>query len=313
MRPVLIVNPNSAGGQTRRRWPQLEAEIRDVLGELEVRFTERTGHATELARAALAEGAEQLIAMGGDGTVNEVVNGFFDEAGRPAPGSERAAFGILPAGTGGDFVKTAGVPRLLADAARRIAEGTSRKIDVARLTYLGHGGGEEVRHFVNIASFGIGGLVDRYADGSPGIKSALGGKASFLIASFRASLAYHNARCRITLDGGQPSEKRIYSCAVANGRYFGGGMMIAPQAELDDGRFDVVTIGDVSMATMLLHSPKIYRGAHVDLPFVTVERATEVRAESLDSEEVLLDVDGEQPGRLPARFELRPRAIGLLA
>lgn len=306
--PVVIVNPNSAGGQTRRRWSQLEASIGDAMGEFRALFTERPGHATELARAALREGADLVIAMGGDGTTNEVVNGFFDGTERVRPG---ASFAVLPAGTGGDFIKTTGSPRLLADAARGIAQQRAhpRVIDAARLTYLDSDGASAMRHFINIASFGVGGLVDRYVNRS---SKKLGGKASFLLATVRASFAYKNARCRIRLDGGEPVERKIYSVAVANGRYFGGGMHIAPGAKLDDGRFDVVTIGDVSVATMFLNTSKIYAGTHIALPFVTVEHATRVDAEATDGEEVLLDVDGEQPGRLPATFELLPGAISVV-
>ncbi len=302
-RPVVIVNPNSAGGQTRRRWPHLEQEIRASLGEFDALFTERPGHATDLARGALRGGADLVVAMGGDGTINEVVNGFFAGTEAVKPG---AAFAVLPAGTGGDFVKTAGVPRDLGRAARAIAEGRSRPIDAARLTYIASDGNRAARHFVNIASFGISGLVDQYVNKS---SKSLGGKASFFLASVKASLAYKNARVKLKLDGGEPIERVVYTCAVANGRYFGGGMEIAPAAKLDDGKFEVVTVGDVGMMTMLRHSSKIYRGAHVKLPFVTVEQAARVEAEAADGEEVLLDVDGEQPGRLPAMFELLPGAL----
>ncbi len=308
--PVVIVNPNSAGERTRRRWPQLEAVLRDALGPFRARFTERAGHATDLARAALRDGADLVIAMGGDGTLNEVVNGFFDESARE-PIRPEAAVALLPAGTGGDFPKTLGLPRDLGDAARKIAGARPRSIDVGRLEYLAHDGRRATRHFINIASFGIGGLVDRYVNAS-GAKAALGGRASFFLASLRASVAYKNAEVRVRLDDGADEQRTVYSVAVANGRYFGGGMKIAPDAALDDGRFDVVTIGDVSMGTMLLHGSKVYSGAHVNLPFVRVERARRVHAESTRGEEVLLDVDGEQPGRLPATFELLPGAIRIV-
>ena len=311
--PVVIVNPNSAGGKTRRQWPRLEASIRDALGPFQPLFTERPGHATDLTRAALKDGADVVLSMGGDGTLNEVVNGFFTD-GSPAnaggqPIRPGAAVGVLPAGTGGDFPKTTGTPRILEDAARGLATAHPRTIDVGRLTFLGHDGEPCTRHFINIASFGIGGLVDRFVNQSG---KALGGKASFFLASLRATLSWRNARVRILLDDREADERTIYSVAVANGRYFGGGMMIAPAAELDDGAFDVVTIGDVSATTMILHSAKIYSGAHVKLPFVTVERAKKIHAESTRGEEVLLDVDGEQPGRLPATFEILPGAIQVL-
>jgi YegS/Rv2252/BmrU family lipid kinase len=303
MIPVVIVNPNSAGGQTRKRWPQLEASIKDALGEFHPLFTEHQGHATELCRSAVQQGTELVIAMGGDGTINEVVNGFFDGEQQI---SKTASFAVLPAGTGGDFVKTAGVPKTLVDAARAIKEGTARPIDAARLRYMATDGKMAMRHFVNIASFGISGLVDRYVNKS---SKSLGGKASFAIATLKAGVVYKNAKCRLRLDGGAPVERTINTIAVANGRFFGGGMEIAPDARLDDGRFDVVTIGDVGLFTMARHSGKIYQGTHTKLPFVTCEKASRVEAESVDGSEVLLDVDGEQPGRLPASFEILPGAL----
>ncbi len=307
--PVVIVNPNAAGGQTRARWAQLEASIRDAIGDFQPLFTERPGHATDLCRRALRDGADLVVAMGGDGTINEVVNGFFDGRTQVRPG---AAFAVLPAGTGGDFVKTTGAPRILADAARAIAEGRAhpRTIDAGRLTFTTDDGATEVRHFINVASFGVSGEVDRCVNRS---SKALGGKASFFIATIRASLGWRNARCRIRLDDGAPVEKVIYTVAVANGRYFGGGMKIAPDAQLDDGKLDVVTIGDVGFATMALKSRRVYAGTHVDLPFVTAERARKVHAESVDGRAVFLDVDGEAPGRLPATFEVLPGALAVIA
>ena len=307
---VVIVNPSSAGGQTRRRWPQLERTLRDTIGPFQPLFTERRGHATDLTRRALRDGVELVVSMGGDGTLNEVINGFFESDGEsPEPVRPGATFGLLPAGTGGDFPKTLGMPRDFESAARMLAASRPRPIDVGRMTYLDHDGSRRMRHFVNIASFGISGLVVRYVNNS---SKALGGKASFLLASLRATLAYHNARVSLRLDDGEPEEQPIHLVAVANGRFFGGGMKVAPDAEYDDGRFDVVTLGDASTATMLLHGTKIYSGAHLKLPFVSVRRAVKVSAESLLGEEVLLDVDGEQPGRLPATFELLPAPVQVM-
>jgi len=303
-RPVIVVNPNSAGGKTRRAWPALEAEIRAALRDPHVLFTERPGHATELARSALRRGADLVIAMGGDGTTHEVVNGFFDGTEPVRPG---AAFAVLPAGTGGDFLRTTGTPRSPREAARAIALAAPRSIDAARLTYTTRDGQTALRHFVNVASFGVGGLVDSYVNRSA---KRLGGKLTFLLASLHATLVYENQRCRVRCDGGPPEERRVYSMAIANGRYFGGGMMIAPDAQLDDGRFDVVDLGDVSLFTLLRHNQKIYRGTHVRLPHVTVRRAARVFAEPVDpGADVLLDVDGEGEGKLPATFEILPGAL----
>jgi YegS/Rv2252/BmrU family lipid kinase len=310
MNPVVVVNPNSAGGKTQRRWPQLREIILQAFGPFEERFTAAPGDGTRLAREALRGGAQLVIAMGGDGTINEVVNGFFDDEGKPV--APDAAFAVLPAGTGGDFIKSIGVPRDLAAAAAHLKQAAPRAVDVGRLTFVGSDGGQQRRHFINIASFGISGVVDRYVNAS---SKSLGGTLSFALASLKAGVAYKNAPVRLILDGGAAREGKIYNVAVANGRYFGGGMKVAPNAALDDGLFDVVTMGDMGLSDMLLHGLDIYSGKHIKLPKVTVERARRVEAQVIEGTgvEVLLDVDGEQPGRLPATFDLLPAGLKVRA
>jgi YegS/Rv2252/BmrU family lipid kinase len=303
---VLVVNPQSAGGKTERRWPELRSTIQQAYGTFEERFTRAAGDATRLTRQALQDGAELVVAVGGDGTINEVVNGFFDENGPIRP---EASFGIVPAGTGGDFIKSLGVPRDTFAAAAAL-KSTPRANDVGRLHYVDGAGQPALRHFINIASFGIGGLVDRYVNQS---SKALGGKLSFAIATLKAGAAYKNASVRLVLDGGTPKEGRIYNVAVANGRYFGGGMKVAPDAALDDGLFDVITMGDFNFGDLLLRGLDVYSGKHLRNPKVTVQRARRLEASAADGVEVLLDVDGEAPGRLPATFEMLPGALKVRA
>jgi YegS/Rv2252/BmrU family lipid kinase len=296
---VVIVNPRSAGGKTERRWPQLREIIHEAYGPFESHFTAAPGDGTRLARAALASGVDLVVAMGGDGTINEVVNGFFDGTRAVKPG---AAFGVLPAGTGGDFVKSLGTPRDVAAAAELLKNSPPRPIDVGRLSFTATDGTPAARHFINIASFGIAGLVDRYVNNS---SKALGGTVSFALATLRAGMSFKNPMVRLKLDGEPEREGRIYNVAVANGRYFGGGMKVAPDASLDDGLFDVVTMGDFGMGDLLLRGLDVYSGKHLKNPKVSHARARRVEAHAVDDgTEVLLDVDGEQPGRLPATFEL---------
>jgi len=299
---VVVVNPRSAGGKTERRWPQLRQIIHEAYGPFEERFTAGPGDGTTLARDALKGGAELVVALGGDGTINEVVNGFFDGEQPVAAG---AAFGVLPSGSGGDFVKTLGTAKDLRAAAAQL-KSAPKKIDVGRLTFVGHDGAEQRRHFINITSFGISGLVDQYVNQS---SKPLGGTVAFALASLRAGTKYKNAKVRLTLDGRPPRDGKIYTVAVANGRYFGGGMKVAPEARLDDVLFDVVTLGDFGFSDLLLRGLDIYSGKHVTNPKVTIHRARRVEATPENGEEVLLDVDGEQPGRLPATFELLPHAL----
>lgn len=306
-RTVLIVNPQSQGGRLGKRW----AEIADTIGRafpFDEAVTQGPGDATRLAREALRGGAERVVAIGGDGTINEVVNGFFDEAG--AAIAPEASFAVIPFGTGGDFRRTLGLPTTLADAAQVIAANHRRKIDVGRLAFAATGGGRAVRMFANIASFGVSGVVDRLVNES-GKKL---GRFGFAIATARATWSYKNQRVQLVFDGKDRVEATINTVAVANGRYFGGAMMVAPNAELDDGLFDVIAMGDFGFGDLLKSGRRLYQGTHLAMAKVTARRARVVEAEPIDPGGVVeLDVDGENPGRLPARFELVPAALWVIA
>jgi YegS/Rv2252/BmrU family lipid kinase len=309
LRTVVVVNPRSQAGALGARWAGMAQSLRREIGSFEDVVTRRPGDATRLTRDALAAGAERIVAVGGDGTINEVVNGFFDAEG--APVATEASLGIIPFGTGGDFRKTVNLPKDLPGAARVLRQGAERRVDVGRLQFATPSGATAVRMFINIASFGISGLVDQYANSS---SKALGGTISFLIATARAGLRYENQRVRLVFDGDESTavDRTINTVAVANGRFFGGGMHIAPAAELDDGLFDVVILGDFGRAEIALHTHRLYTGTHLDLAKVAHRRARELRATPLGSEPVRLDVDGEAPGNLPATFTLVPRAVTLL-
>ena len=161
--------------------------------------------------------------------------------------------------------------------------------------------------FANIASFGVSGVVDRLVNESG---KKLGGKLSFMFASVRATWSYKNQRVQLVFDGKERAEISINTVAIANGKFFGGGMKVAPAAELDDGMFEVVSIGDLGMGEVLAMSRKIYKGDHLAMDKVSVRRAKVVEAEGIEPGAVIeLDVDGENPGRLPARFEIVPAAL----
>ncbi len=307
-RTLLIVNPSAQNGQLGRRWPELGATLRRELGSFEEAMTSGPGDATRLAREAVQSGIDTVVAVGGDGTTNEVVNGFFD--------GDRAlttttALAVLPFGTGGDFRKSIGLPPDTRVAARALAERQIRTIDVGHLELTGRDGAPQARIFINIASFGVSGLVDEYVNQT---SKRLGGRLSFMLATARAGFTYANQRVRLVFDGDSAGavDVTVYLVAIANGRYFGGGMQIAPRAELDDGQFDVVAMGDVSKWDLLRHGRRIYNGTHLELDKVSHRRARTVRAEPVGSEPVRLDVDGETPGILPATFRLLPGALRLV-
>jgi YegS/Rv2252/BmrU family lipid kinase len=316
---VVIVNPKSQNGALGERWPELARILHREYGPFEHVMTHHPGDATRLAREAIRSGADLVVAVGGDGTIHEVANGFFDERGRPtsprteagAEGRSRAALGILPYGTGGDFRKTIRVPKNMEYAARILRLGVRRPIDMGLLEYAegGRGGRRASRVFINLASFGIGGLIDRIVNSS---SKALGGAFSFFLGTARATMSYQNQHVRIVFDGDENDmlDATVNSVLVANGRYCGGGMFVAPQAELDDGKFDVVVMGDLSKLDVIKNGHHVYKGTHLTLPKVSFRRATRVDAVAVNgSDEVLLDVDGETPGALPATFTLLPQAL----
>ncbi|HEU0032957.1 MAG TPA: diacylglycerol kinase family protein [Kofleriaceae bacterium] len=302
-RTTVIVNPKSQGGRLGARW----TELADTIGRafpFDEAVTQGPGDATRLTREALQAGAERIVAIGGDGTVNEVVNGFFDDRGQAI--APDASFALIPFGTGGDFRRTFDLPTEIADAAAVIAANHRRKIDVGRLEFTASTGERTARMFANIASFGISGVVDRLVNES-GKKL---GRLSFMAASARASWSYKNQRVAMTFDGKDRVDATIYTVAIANGRYFGGAMKVAPDAEPDDGVFDVVALGDFGFGDVLKSSRRIYKGTHVTMDKVTSRRAKLVEAEAIDPGAVVeLDIDGECPGRLPARFEIVPQSL----
>jgi diacylglycerol kinase (ATP) len=306
-RTILIVNPKSQGGRLGKRWP----EIADTVGRVfpfDEAMTQGPGDATRLAREALRGGAERVVAIGGDGTINEVVNGFFDDRG--APIAPDASLAVLPFGTGGDFRRTLGLPTELADAAKVIAAGHRRKIDVGRLELTTMTGARAVRMFINIASFGVSGVVDRLVNES-GKKL---GRLGFAVATARATWSYKNQRVQLVFDGKDRVDLTINTVAVANGRFFGGAMKIAPDAELDDGAFDVIAMGDFGFADLVKSGRRLYAGTHLAMAKVTARRAKLIEAEPIDPGAVVeLDVDGENLGKLPARFEIVPAALWVIA
>lgn len=303
-RTLVIINPHSANGSTGRRWKVIREELHRAIGAFDERFTERTGHATDLAREGLRAGYERIVAVGGDGTNNEVVNGFFEQ-GRPL--NPQAALGFIPRGTGGDFRKTLGIGKRLDECLPVLQAGRMKPVDVGSATFLDGAGQETHRHFINITSFGIGGLVDALVNRST---KALGGRLSFLLATARALFSYRNRSIRLRVDDAFDERLTINNVAVANGQYFGGGMWVAPKASPDDGYFDVVILGDLSRGEVIRGSRRIYRGTHLEMPKVRWLRGRRVVAES--EQEVLIDMDGEQPGRLPITCELLPAALRLI-
>ncbi|MET3660987.1 diacylglycerol/lipid kinase family protein [Aquamicrobium ahrensii] len=308
MKVGVILNPVAGGGRLRNQWPQLQAELRNHFAEMEVRETQAAGDAERLALDLVVSGCGLVIAVGGDGTASEVADGIL-LARREGIGDIELA--LLPCGTGSDFARGLGVPRDAAGSVRHIAQAGRRRIDVGRISFVDDHGALASRHFINIASLGLSGVTVRAVNADKR-KGRVSARALFYWRTIGSFLRYNFQTVRITLDDGAPVETRMALVAVANGRFFGAGMMVAPDAEMDDGWFDVIIVRAAGKPGLIRDLTLLYGGRHRNHPAVTIVRAKKVLVEPVGSAIVngaLLDIDGESPGRIPATFEILPGAL----
>jgi len=293
---VFLVNPAAESGSVGRRWPELAHRAAALGLRGDTLLSERPGHLGELAREAVEGGAELVVAVGGDGTVNEVAQGL--------AGTE-ADLAVIPRGTGWDFARTYRIPRRLETAVAVALNRNVRTIDLGRASYRAWNGREAESYFANIASAGMSGAIAKRANET---SKALGGKISYVWATLAVFARWQNDEVLVEVDGERRSG-RMHDVVVANGRYFGGGMMICPEAQPDDGRFDVLLIGDLTKRDLLLTLPKTYRGRHLPHPKAELLRGAAVTVHT--PEPLPVELDGEQPGTTPARFEIVPQALRL--
>ena len=297
----VIVNPASGGGKTGRRWPGLDARMRAEGEQYDVEFSREPGHAEHLARAAAMSGAKTVIVVGGDGTLNEVVNGLIVD---DAPAGD-VTLGILPVGTASDFARALGLLRdPLAVAIHLMRKARPQPLDVGRVDCL-RGGQPATRYFANIAGLGFDGEVADRVNRSG--KSA--GTLVYQMTLLRSLAAYQNKHVQLTIDS-QTREGLMNSVVIANARYFGGGMFVAPNAQWDDGLFDVIVLGDFGKLEVVANMPRLYRGTHLTHEKVTELRAREVKVEA--RERMFLQADGELVGEAPATFRILPKLLKVL-
>jgi len=291
---VVIVNPSSAGGSTGEAWPQIASDLRSHFGAFRVLFTKQRGDAAALANEATRKGAKLIIACGGDGTISEVANGILS-SGRDAE------LGILPSGTGGDFRRTLEIPARSRDAARVLRTGRTVRIDVGRVSYIDHNEDNATRYFVGVASCGMSTKV---------IERVKSDRASFASALLQTAMRNEPVRLVIQLDDSHERHLVVSNLCVANARYFGGGMKIAPDAKLTDGKFDVIGVGDLGAVKIFTSAPRVYTGSHLSMPEVSHVLARKISVRPAEhTTEVALEIDGELPGRLPATFQIVPEAL----
>ena len=304
----VVVNPAAASGGAGRRIPEIARALHRADLAHEIAETKGAGDAARLVAEARRDGVDVCAIVGGDGTLNEACQAYLGDDGEPVPGPDLA---LIPAGTGGDFRKTFGLSDDLAEAVSRLKNAEPRPLDLGILEAVGDDGNRVTRAFVNIMSFGIGGLTDRLVNEGP---KWVGGRAAFFLGTLRAMLSYQNAPVAVRVDGRTVLEGPILNVAVANGKFFGGGMKIAPDADPSDGLFEVVALYDLTRAQGIALASKIYRGSHPGSPGVSVARGAVVEADALHPwGKVLIDMDGETPGRLPLKARIAPGALRIRA
>lgn len=301
----VIVNPESNKGRTRKRWETIKKALQAFLKEFKYEFTEKPYQAAEISRAAIKEGSELIVGVGGDGTMNEIANGFFENR---EPINPETALGIVPSGTGSDFSRSLHIPQGTKSAVSVLLRAPSTLIDVGRATFVSHHGVKEDRYFINVSDFGIGGEVVHRMN-----QRRMQRKASSYFRSLVSTfLRYKNKRLNIFIDGKEVPDHDFMIGAIANGRIFGKGMKVAPEANLTDGLFDVVLVKGMRLLEFLKNVRKLYSGTHLSHPKIALIRGRIVDAvPCAEEKDVLIELDGEQLGKLPARFELLPRCLSV--
>lgn len=296
----VIVNPAAGAGKSAKKWPEIETLLKGLGLDFEHDLTEAPGHAIELAKSAAKKGCEMVVSVGGDGTINEVVNGLYD-----ANGLENVVMGIVNTGTGADYIRTFGIPRKYKEGCQLLMSPGRRTVDLGVIEYTSNGHAEK-RLFVNFAGLGFDAEVVRATTEK---FKALGDMPSYLMGLLTTLFSYQNKEISIVVDG-EPGQRRICTIMLNNGRYGGGGMLPAPDADPGDGLFDVVIIDDMTKPDLLRSLPRIYRGTHLTHPKVTLMRAREVEVRPV--QQMAVQADGELLGAAPARFSVLPAALTLV-
>jgi diacylglycerol kinase (ATP) len=293
--PAIIVNPTAGSGRAAKLVPWIRERLAQ-RPDADLHVTVRPGEAQELAARAAEAGCDRLVAVGGDGTIQEVVNGVLD-------GTSRPSLGIVPVGSGNDLARSLGLPTDPAEAWTVAIGRVTRTIDAALAT----NGDRRQRWFASAGGIGFDAQVAAAMSSRRGWQS---GRAGYLLTTLAELLRFDNRRLRLVLDG-EPLDCRALLVAIANGPYYGGGMRIAPDAQPDDGWLDLCVVGDVSRLTAIRELPNLYRGTHVRHPAVSLHRARLVEIEGEGATHAHLD--GEPFGSIPLRVEVRPGSLEVAA
>lgn len=309
MKIALIANPNAGSGRGAARLQAIAAALETRGVQPRILETTHRGHATHLALQVVAEYSgeldETLAVLGGDGTLSEVCQAYVDKRGQAVSGP---ALALVPSGTGGDTARGLGLVNDPTTVAEHLISGARQPMDLGCIRVKNDEGNSECRAFVNVSSVGLTSTVADRINKGP---QWLGGTAAFYFGTLVGTLGYRNLPVSIEVDGNDWYRGPILLVAIANGKYFGGGMKIAPNADVSDGHFDVTCIGDISRAKLISLLPLVYSGRHLSVPEVKTTRARQLKIRTLreSSPSQRIEADGETPGKLPLDAHILPGAL----
>jgi diacylglycerol kinase (ATP) len=296
----IIINPAAGANSTHRKWSSIRTILKNAGLSFDYQFTEGKGHGIELAKTAAGDGYRYLVAVGGDGTVHEVANGILQ-----TPNSTETTLGVISTGTGSDLSRSIGISPDYTMACASLTNPRHMKIDIGLVEYFKKGQSLQ-RYFVNSAGIGFDATVVGTTEKIPKV---FGGTIPYLTGLVLSLLGYKNKSVTFKIGDRLPEQRKVLSMVIANGRFFGGGMQIAPEAKLDDGLFDIVIVGDFAKTELLRVFPRVYKGTHLTYPKVRLEKETRISIES--KQKFLLHADGELLGEGPVSFRIFPRALNL--
>lgn len=306
----VVVNPFSGAGKMAKRWPDIEQKLKKSIGDFQTFFTEYPHHATTISRVALADGFNRIIVVGGDGTLSHVINGFFSEDGHKTPLNPDAVLGIIGVGTGCDTARSINIGDNIDKQIETIKTGVPTAIDLGRVEVTLDDGSSSVALFVNMCSFGISAEIVESVN-KFGFGKALSGRFAYLVGALRSLLSNKNRPIKLKINDGVEFTETVALVGVANGSFCGGGVHLAPMANMTDGELDAIMIGDVGLSDLLFYMRRLFKGRHMSHPKITHQTLAKLSAHTCDDHEKLMPVeaDGEFIGYLPCHMDVSPRAI----
>ena len=300
---LVIVNPNAGKGKGLKDWKVIEELLKKRYISYTVTFTESKGHAVILTRDRIKNGCRNIITVGGDGTLNEVVNGVFTSTSCQAT---EISLALIPVGTGNDWGRMFGIPLDYEKAVAIISEGKQMLHDIGLVTYF-DGAEKKLRYFINIAGLGFESDVVRRTNHQK--EKGYGGKAIYFFNLLMSLLSYKNTIAQIIVDG-EKNSAEVFSINVGNGKFCGGGMRQTPNALPDDGLLDVTVINGIGKIEIIRSLKMLYDGTILSHPKVDGYRCRNLKVSS-DSI-IWVEADGESLGHTPAEFSIIPSAINIV-